>query len=113
MPETRDPSNRQGKGTPAPFSKPCGKIWASPCPNTGKRPFPETSPQNQQKEHKPIQENGTRDPKNSPPLKISASPYMKIIGNFERFQYFNFGTYFLENEKLLRKTRFPFLSEKH
>ena len=32
-------------------------------------------------------------------------------GNFERFQYFNFETNFLENENLFQKTGIPFLVE--
>ena len=33
-----------------------------------------------------------------------------ISGNFERFQYFNFETDFLENENLFQKTGVPFFS---
>ena len=38
------------------------------------------------------------------PFKISAYFYVTISGNFERFQYFNFETDFLENEILFQKT---------
>ena len=47
--------------------------------------------------------NGTRDFQNSPPLERSASFYVTISENFERFQYFNFKTDFLENENLRLK----------
>ena len=36
---------------------------------------------------------------------------MTISGNFERFQYLNFETDFLENESFFRKTRVLFLDE--
>ena len=36
---------------------------------------------------------------------------MTISGNFERFQYFNFETDFLENENLFQKTGVPFSVE--
>ena len=36
---------------------------------------------------------------------------MTITGNFERFQYFNFETDFLENENLFQKTGVIFLVE--
>ena len=36
--------------------------------------------------------------------------YVTISGNFERFQYFNFETNFLENENLFQKTGVPFFS---
>ena len=36
---------------------------------------------------------------------------MSPTGNFERFQYFNFETNFLENENLFQKTGVPFLVE--
>ena len=43
----------------------------------------------------------------------SASFYVTISGNFERFQYFNFEADFLENEKIFQKTGVPFFSLKH
>ena len=36
---------------------------------------------------------------------------MTISGSFEHFQYFNFETYFLKNERLSQKTGIPFLVE--
>ena len=36
---------------------------------------------------------------------------MTISGNFERFQYFNFETDFLENENLIPKLEYRFLVE--
>ena len=42
--------------------------------------------------------NGTRDFQNSPPFDRSACIYVTISENFERFQYFNVGTDFLEKE---------------
>ena len=36
--------------------------------------------------------------------------YVTISGNFERFEYFNFETDFLENENLSQKTGVPFFS---
>ena len=49
---------------------------------------------------------------NSPPLKRSACCYVTISGHFERFQYFNFETDFLEDENLFKKTGVPFFSLK-
>ena len=46
---------------------------------------------------------GTRDFQNNPPFKRSACVYVKISRSFERFQYFNFETYFLENENLFQR----------
>ena len=39
--------------------------------------------------------------------------YVLITKNFERFQYFNFETDFLENENRFQKTGVPFFSWKH
>ena len=50
----------------------------------------------------------TRYFQNSPPFKRSPCFYMTIMRNFERFQYFNFKTDFLENA--FQKTGVPFLS---
>ena len=47
---------------------------------------------------------------NSSPFERSVCFYMTISGNFERFQYFNFETDFLENENLFQKTGVPFFS---
>ena len=44
--------------------------------------------------------NGTRDFQNSLPFKRSAWFYVTISGSFERCQYFNSETNFLENKKL-------------
>ena len=63
---------------------------------------------------KPIQraqiflKKGTWDLQNSSPLERLACLYVTITGNFERFQYFNFETDFLENENLFQKTGVPF-----
>ena len=48
--------------------------------------------------------NGTRDFQNSHPFKRSACFYVTISEYFERFQYFNFETDFLENENFFQKT---------
>ena len=48
--------------------------------------------------------NGTRDFQNRSPFQRSACFYDTIIGNFERSQYFNFESDFLENEKPFQKT---------
>ena len=48
--------------------------------------------------------NDSRDFQNSSPFRRSACFYVTIIENFERFQYFDFETDFLENEKLFQKT---------
>ena len=45
-------------------------------------------------------ENGTRDFQNSPPFARLTCFYVTISRNFERFQYFNFETAFLDNENL-------------
>ena len=38
--------------------------------------------------------------------------YVTISEKFEHFQYFNFGTDFLENENFFQKTGVPFLVER-
>ena len=48
-----------------------------------------------------------------PPFKRSACFYVTISGNFQRFQYFDFETNFLKNEKLFQKTGVPFFRWKH
>ena len=54
--------------------------------------------------------NGTRDFQNNPPFKRSACFYVTISRNFDRFEYFNFETDFLENENLSQKTGVAFFS---
>ena len=54
--------------------------------------------------------NDARNFQNSPPFERLACFYVTISGNFERFQYFNFETNFLENENLFQKTGVPFFS---
>ena len=54
--------------------------------------------------------NGTRYFQNSPLLERSACFFVTIRENFERSQYFNFETDFLENEKLFQKTGVTFFS---
>ena len=54
--------------------------------------------------------NGARDLQNSPPFERLVCFYMIISVFFERFQYFNSETDFLENENLFQKTGVPFLS---
>ena len=53
---------------------------------------------------------GTSDFQKSHPFKTSACFYVTITGNFERFQYFNFETDFLEKENLFQKTGVTFFS---
>ena len=48
---------------------------------------------------------------NSPSFERSTYFYVKISGNFERFQYFNFETDFLENENFFKKLEYCFLVE--
>ena len=55
--------------------------------------------------------NSARDFQNSPLFERLTCFYMRISGNFERFQYFDFETDFLENESLSEKTGVPFLVE--
>ena len=55
-------------------------------------------------------QNGTTDFQNSPPFERSGCFYVTISGNFERLQYFNYETNFLENENLFQKTGVPFFS---
>ena len=50
---------------------------------------------------------GTRDFQNSLPFERSACFNVKISENFERFQYFNFETDFLENKNPTKKTKVP------
>ena len=47
---------------------------------------------------------------NSPSFKRSACSYVTIIGDFERFQYLNFETRFLEIQNFSFKTGIPFFS---
>ena len=54
--------------------------------------------------------NDARNFQNSPPFERLACFYVTISGNSERFQYFNFKKYFLENEKLFKKTGVSFFS---
>ena len=54
--------------------------------------------------------NYTKDFQNSPSFVKSACFYVTICGNIERFQYLNFETNFLQNEKLFQETGVPFSS---
>ena len=45
-----------------------------------------------------------------PPFERSACFYVAISESFKRFQYFNFETNFVENEKICQKTGVPFFS---
>ena len=54
--------------------------------------------------------NGTRDFPNSSPFERSACFNVTTIGNFERFQYFDFETNLLKNGKLFQKAGVPFFS---
>ena len=47
---------------------------------------------------------------NSHPFEIFACFSVTICGNFERIQYFNFETDFLENKNLFQKTGITFFS---
>ena len=49
-------------------------------------------------------QNGIRDFQNSPPFERSACFYVTINVNFERFQFLNYETDFLENGNLSLKT---------
>ena len=55
-------------------------------------------------------ENYTRDFQNNPLFKRLICFYVKISGNFEFFQYFNFEIDFLENENFVQKTGVPLFS---
>ena len=59
---------------------------------------------------KVLLKNSTRDFQDSSPFERSAGFYETITGNFERFQYFNFEAYFLENDNLFQKTGVLFFS---
>ena len=54
--------------------------------------------------------NSKRDFQNSPPFESSTCLYVKINGNSEFFQYFNFYTNFLKKENIFQRTRVPFFS---
>ena len=56
---------------------------------------------------------GPTDFQNSPPFERSACFYVIISGNFQCFQYFNFGTDFLESKNLNQKTGELCFSWKH
>ena len=49
-----------------------------------------------------------RNFQSSSPFERSASFYVTISGHFERYQYFNFETNFLENGNLFQKIGVPF-----
>ena len=53
---------------------------------------------------------GPKDSQNSPPFERSACFYVTISENFERFQYFNFKTDFLQIGNQFQKTGVPLLS---
>ena len=55
--------------------------------------------------------NGSRDFLSSPLFERSACFCVTISENFERFQYFNFETDFLENENPFKKLEYRFLVE--
>ena len=54
--------------------------------------------------------NSKRDFQNSPPFESSTCLYVKINGNSEFFQYFNFYTNFLKKENIFQRTRVPLFS---
>ena len=100
--EKCDSSNRQYKWMVAPFSKFYGKIWvvfvlilenAFSYRGLILKPAERA---------KVVVKNGTRD-----------FFYVTISRNFERFQYLNFETNFLENGNLFKKTGAWFFSWKH
>ena len=86
----------------APFSKVYGKIWVGFCLNTGKRFFLKFILMSTESVYVFLK-NSTRDFQNSPLFKRLTCFYVTISGNFEHFQYFNFETDFLENEKNFSK----------
>ena len=84
------------------LSKVYSKILVSFCPITGKRFFLE-------KEHR-FFEKLYQDFYNSPPFERLACFYVKITGNFERFQHFNCEISFMKNPNAFQKTGVPFFS---
>ena len=91
----------------APFSKFYGKICVVFCLNTGKRFFLEAFFLNPTERTQVLLENGTTYFQNNLPFARAACFYVKISGNFERFQYFNFEADFLENKNIFQKTEVP------
>ena len=89
----------------APSGKFYGKIWFGFCFSTGKRFILKLT-----ERVYALPKTGTRDFQNSPSFKRLACFYVTISGNFERFQYFNSETDFLENENFFQKTGVPFFS---
>ena len=93
------------------FSKIYAKIWVGFCLNTGKRFFLKVFLKVNRKSIGSYKK-GTKYFQNSPPLERFACFYVTISGNFERSQYFNFETDFLENENLFqKKLEYRFLVE--
>ena len=92
----------------APFSRFYGKVWVGFYLNTGKKLFRRGFILKPTERAKILLKNGTRDFQNSPPFERSACFHATISRNFERFQYFNFETDFLENENLFQKAGVPF-----
>ena len=70
------------------------QIWVGLRLNTGKRFFLGIG----------SSKKDTSDFQNSPPFERLTCFYVTISGIFERFQYFNFKTDFLEYENLFQKT---------
>ena len=91
----------------APFSKFYGKIWVGFC--LGSFILKPT-----ERAYVPL-ENGTRDFQNSTPCERSLYFFVIISWNFERFQWFNFETNFLENKNLFQEigVGLPFFSWKY
>ena len=81
----------------APSSKFYGKIWVGFCLNTEKQFFVTSFILNPTKTAYVIFKKSAWDIQNIPPLEKSAWFYVTITGNFERFQYFNLETNFMEN----------------
>ena len=80
----------------APFSKFYGNIWVGFFLNTARRFF--------------LRRFILKQAKRVEALKKVGMFYVTIRGIFERFQYFNFETDFLENENLFQKTGVSFFS---
>ena len=100
--EESDSWNRREKWMVAPFSKFSGKIWVGFCLNNGKR-FPRGFILKPIERAYVLLKNRTRDFPNGPPFERLAYFYVPISGNFERLQYFNFETDFLQIENIFQK----------
>ena len=95
----------------APFRKFCSKIWVGFCLHIGKHFFLRGFILKANRKSIGSSKKRYQEFKKQPSVWEISIFYMTISGNFERFQYFNFKTDFLENKNLFQKLEYRFLVE--